>query len=84
MHFPSIIPKNALAGASCWYRSKAADHVEPLRSKALVSRNQTIMMTMTHAYCGFVFTITDRVEEPGYIVRFTDIPEIITQRQFVD
>jgi len=36
------------------------------------------MMTTTHAYRGFVFTITYRVEEPGYIVRFTDIPEIIT------
>jgi predicted RNase H-like HicB family nuclease len=25
-----------------------------------------------------VFTITSRVEEPGYIVRYADIPEIIT------
>jgi predicted RNase H-like HicB family nuclease len=36
------------------------------------------MMTTTHAYRGFVFTINYRVEEPGYIVRFTDIPEIVT------
>ena len=36
------------------------------------------MMTTTHAFRDFVFTITYRVEEPGYIVRFTDIPEIIT------
>ena len=36
------------------------------------------MMTTTHVYRGFVFTITYRVEEPGYIVRFADIPEIIT------
>jgi predicted RNase H-like HicB family nuclease len=35
-------------------------------------------MTTTHAYRGFVFTITYHVEEPGYVVRFTDIPEIIT------
>jgi isopenicillin N synthase-like dioxygenase len=35
-------------------------------------------MTTTRAYRGFVFTITYRVEEPGYIVRFTDILEIIT------
>ena len=36
------------------------------------------MMTTTHLYRGFVFTITYRVEEPGYIVRYADIPEIIT------
>ena len=36
------------------------------------------MMTTTHVYRGFVFTITYRVEEPGYIVRYADIPEIIT------
>ena len=36
------------------------------------------MMTTTHVYRGFVFTITYRVEEPGYIVRYVDIPEIIT------
>lgn len=36
------------------------------------------MMTTAHAYRGFVFTITYLVEEPGYIVRYTDIPEIIT------
>ncbi len=35
------------------------------------------MMTTTHVYRGFVFTITYRVEEPGYIVRYADIPEII-------
>jgi len=37
-----------------------------------------LMMTTTHVYRGFVFSITYRVEEPGYIVRFVDIPEIIT------
>ncbi|MGO9464533.1 MAG: type II toxin-antitoxin system HicB family antitoxin [Isosphaeraceae bacterium] len=36
------------------------------------------MMTTTHVYRGFVFGITYRVQEPGYIVRFVDIPEIIT------
>ena len=36
------------------------------------------MMTTTHVYRDFVFTITYRVEEPGYIVRYADIPEIIT------
>jgi len=36
------------------------------------------MMTTTHVYRGFVFTINYRVEEPGYIVRYADIPEIIT------
>jgi len=36
------------------------------------------MMTTTHVYRGFVFSIIYRVEEPGYIVRFLDIPEIIT------
>jgi len=36
------------------------------------------MMTTTHVYRSFVFTITYRVEEPGYIVRYADIPEIIT------
>ena len=36
------------------------------------------MMTTTHVYRGFVFTITYRVEDPGYIVRYADIPEIIT------
>ena len=35
-------------------------------------------MTTTHVYRSFVFTITYRVEEPGYIVRYADIPEIIT------
>ena len=32
------------------------------------------MMTTTHVYRDFVFTITYRVEEPGYIVRYADIP----------
>ena len=36
------------------------------------------MMTTTHVYRGFVFTITYRVDEPGYVVRYADIPEIIT------
>jgi predicted RNase H-like HicB family nuclease len=36
------------------------------------------MMTTTHADRDFVFTITYRTEEPGYVVRFPDIPEIIT------
>ncbi len=36
------------------------------------------MMTTTHVYRDFVFSITYRVEEPGHIVRFVDIPEIIT------
>jgi predicted RNase H-like HicB family nuclease len=36
------------------------------------------MMTTPHVYRGFVFSITYRVEDPGYIVRFVDIPEIIT------
>jgi predicted RNase H-like HicB family nuclease len=36
------------------------------------------MMNTTHVYRSFVFTITYRLEEPGYIVRFPDIPEIIT------
>ena len=37
-----------------------------------------LTMTMTDVYRGFVFTITYRVEEPGYIVQYADIPEIIT------
>ncbi len=36
------------------------------------------MTTTTHVYRGFVFTITYRVEDPGYIVRYPDIPEIIS------
>ena len=36
------------------------------------------MMITTHVYRGFVFTITYRAEEPAYIVRFPDLPEIIT------
>lgn len=36
------------------------------------------MMITTHVYRGFVFTIAYRVEEPGYIVRYTDIQEIVT------
>ena len=36
------------------------------------------MMNTTHVYRGFVFTIAYRAEEPAYIVRFADVPEIIT------
>jgi predicted RNase H-like HicB family nuclease len=36
------------------------------------------MMNTAHVYRDFVFTITYRAEEPAYIVRFPDIPEIIT------
>ncbi len=36
------------------------------------------MMKTIHVYRDFVFTITYRVENPGYIVRFPDIPAIIT------
>ena len=35
-------------------------------------------MITTHIYRGFVFTITYRAEEPAYIVRFPDLPEVIT------
>lgn len=35
-------------------------------------------MTTSHDYRGFVFTITYRPVEPGYVVDFPDIPEIIT------
>jgi predicted RNase H-like HicB family nuclease len=40
-----------------------------------------MMMTTTHVYRDFVFTIRYRVEEPGYVVRFPDIPEIITSAE---
>jgi len=42
------------------------------------------MMTTTHVYRGFVFTITCRVEEPDYIVRYADIPEIIRASALTD
>ena len=42
------------------------------------------MMTTPHVYRGFVFTITYRVEDPGYIVRYADIPEIITSGGDID
>lgn len=36
------------------------------------------MMTTTHSYRGFVFTIEYRPQEPIYTVDFPDLPEIIT------
>jgi len=36
------------------------------------------MTSTTHVYRDFVFTISYRPEEPGYIVRYPDLPEIIT------
>ena len=39
------------------------------------------MTTTTHVYRDFVFDITYRIEEPVYVVRFPDIPEIITSAE---
>ena len=36
------------------------------------------MMTTTHEYRGFVFTIDYQAEEPAYTVHFPDLPDIIT------
>lgn len=36
------------------------------------------MMTTSHVYRGYVFTITYQAEEPAYTVSFPDLPEIIT------
>lgn len=36
------------------------------------------MLTTTHVYRGFVFTIDYQAEEPAYTVRFSDLPDIIT------
>lgn len=36
------------------------------------------MMTTTHIYRGFVFTIEYRPQEPIYTVDFPDLPDIIT------
>ena len=36
------------------------------------------MMTTTHEYRGFVFTIDYQAEEPAYTVRFPDLPDLIT------
>jgi predicted RNase H-like HicB family nuclease len=36
------------------------------------------MMTTTHSYRGFVFTIEYRPQEPIYTVDFPDLPDIIT------
>ncbi len=36
------------------------------------------MMSTTHSYRGYVFTIDYRPEEPAYLVNFPDFPEIIT------
>ena len=35
-------------------------------------------MTTSHEYRGYVFTIADRSQGPGYSVDYPDIPEIIT------
>jgi predicted RNase H-like HicB family nuclease len=36
------------------------------------------MITTTHNYRGFVFTIEYRAQEPVYTVVFPDLPDIIT------
>jgi predicted RNase H-like HicB family nuclease len=36
------------------------------------------MMTTTHVYRGYVFTIDYQPQEPAYTVDFPDLPDIIT------
>jgi predicted RNase H-like HicB family nuclease len=36
------------------------------------------MMTTTHIYRGYVFTIDYQPQEPAYTVDFRDLPDIIT------
>ncbi|MEX1097721.1 MAG: type II toxin-antitoxin system HicB family antitoxin, partial [Planctomycetales bacterium] len=35
-------------------------------------------MQTTHEYRGYIFTVTYQAQEPGYVVDFPDVPEIIT------
>ena len=68
------------------FQRPSADHRPAARrEKDLRSRRHQdtpggpgVMMTTTHVYRGFVFTITYRVDEPGYVVRYADISDIIT------
>jgi len=36
------------------------------------------MMTTTHEYRGYIFTVEYQAQDPAYSVEFPDIPEIIT------
>jgi predicted RNase H-like HicB family nuclease len=40
-------------------------------------------MTTTHEYRGYVFTISYDAVDPGFIVDFPDLPEIITNGEIL-
>ncbi len=50
----------------------------PSRRRPRLAADPRSGAVTTHVYRGYVFTIRFSVEDPWWIVRFADIPEIIT------
>ncbi|MDA1054630.1 MAG: type II toxin-antitoxin system HicB family antitoxin [Planctomycetota bacterium] len=46
-----------------------------------MSRRDKLVMTTTHEYRGYVFTVMYEAKDPAYVVDFSDIPDIITSGQ---